>query len=140
MSYLIGTDPTYTWYSVRRLVDNTSQPYVAPIFGFHSSEWPSGPRFMKTTEGNGFIRGQYLVSGPELRLSIGIIPPPPDPPIPDRFSAQNFVEPYPEDLFDVLATTVTGNFNIDSDAFFASQAIGNNNLAITGVRGFENLS
>jgi hypothetical protein len=140
MSYLIGTDPTYTWYSVRRLVDNTSQPYVAPIFGFHSSEWPSGPRYMKTTEGNGFIRGQYFFSGPELRLSIGLIPPPPDQPIPDRFSATNFVEPYPEDLLDVPATTVTGTFDINSDAFLTSQAIGNLNAAITGVRGFANLS
>ena len=140
MSYLIGTDPTYTWYSVRRLVDNTTQPYVAPIFGFHSNEFPSGPRFMKTTEGNGFIRGQYFFSGPELRLSIGFVPPPPEQPIPDRFFATNFVEPYPEDLLDDTATTLSGTFEINEDAFLTSQAIGNLNVRITGVDGFENLS
>jgi hypothetical protein len=118
MGYVIGsgTFPS-TWLSMRTIVTGVGAPPPAPppalpIIADHNQEWPASPAYLKTIEGNGFIRiSTPGVSGPAFQASFQ------DPPLNDRFYAVNFADPYPEELVGRGVTTAGSAFIITVDAF-----------------------
>ena len=117
MGYIIGTGPfPSTWKSMRTIVLATIPrppfPDPSPVFGDHNQEWPASARYLKTIEGNGFIRiSTPAVSGPEFIFFAN------DAPFEDKFTAANFPEPYPEELVGRGVTTAGSAFTITAAAF-----------------------
>jgi hypothetical protein len=136
MGYIIGVDvETLTWVSTRRVVNNTNATPVTPIFGDNNQEYPAGAFFMKTIEGNGFIRGNVLSGGPEIYFSQNT------PPIEDYFLASGFVDPYPEDMVGLTVQTSSSAFTIIIDAFSLGQTAGTGGTSpVTDLEWFEDVS
>ena len=143
MGYIIGTDTfPSTWFAMRTIVAGVgapppAPPPPAPILGMHNLEWPASPAYLKTIEGNGFIRvSTPAVSGPAFQAAFR------DPPLNDSFYAVNFAEPYPEQLVGRGVTTAGSAFTITADAFDnpAGQDAGSGGEGPISVEWFEAIS
>ena len=136
MGYIIGVDSeTRTWVSTRRVVTNTDATPVTPVLGDNNTEYPAGAFFMKTIEGNGFIRGNVAQGGPEIDFSENTAP------IEDYFIADGFVDPYPEDMVGNTVQTSTSAFILIIDAFDTGQTAGLDGTSpVTDFEWFENIS
>ena len=136
MGYIIGVDSeTPTWVSTRRVVTNTDATPVTLVFGDNNLEYPAGAFFMKTIEGNGFIRGNVVQGGPEINFSESTAP------VEDYFIAGGFVDPYPEDMVGNTVQTSTSAFVLIIDAFDLGQTAGLGGTSpVTEMEWFENLS
>jgi hypothetical protein len=136
MGYVIGVDvETSTWVSVRRVVVNVDATPVTPVIADHNQEYPAGAYFMKTIEGNGFIRGNVGQGGPEINFSENTAP------IEDSFIADGFVDPYPADMVGNTVQTSTSSFTLIIDAFDLGQTAGLGGTSpVTDFQWFENIS
>ena len=136
MGYTIGVDSlTPTWVSTRRVVTNTDATPVTLVFGDNNLEYPSGAFFMKTIEGNGFIRGNVVQGGPEINFSESTAP------TEDYFIAGGFVDPYPEDMVGNTVQTSTSAFVLIIDAFDTGQTAGLGGTSpVTEMEWFENVT
>jgi hypothetical protein len=136
MGYIIGVDSeTPTWASTRRVVTNTDATPVTPVFADNNLEYPAGAFFMKTIEGNGFIRGNVVQGGPGIYFFENTAP------IEDYFLADGFVDPYPEDMVGNTVQTSTSAFILIIDAFDTGQAAGLDGTSpVTDFEWFENIS
>lgn len=136
MGYIIGVDSeTRTWVSTRRVVINVDATPVTPVIADYNQEYPAGAYFMKTIEGNGFIRGNVVQGGPEIDFSEQTAP------IEDRFLAGGFVDPYPADMVGNTVQTSTSSFTLIIDAFDTGQAAGLNGTSpVTDFEWFEDIS
>jgi hypothetical protein len=139
MGYVIGTGTfPSTWLAMRTLVTATVPPppfpNPFPVFGDHNQEWPVSAAWLKTIEGNGLIRiSTPAVSGPAFIFA----PSQTDPPGPDFFSANNFAEPYPEQLTGRGVTTAGSAFTILAEAFDGIQEAGSGGQPPISVEWFE---
>ena len=136
MGYVIGVDvETSTWVSVRRVVVNVDATPVTPVIADHNQEYPAGAYFMKTIEGNGFIRGNVVQSGPGIDFSEQTAP------IEDYFIAGGFVDPYPADMVGNTVQTSTSSFTLIIDAFDTGQTAGLGGTSpVTDFEWFEDIS
>jgi hypothetical protein len=136
MGYFIGVDSeTPTWASTRRVVNNTDATPVTPIIDDYNREYPAGAYYIKTIEGNGFIRGNVLSGGPEINFSENTAP------TEDYFIADGFVDPYPEDMVGNTVQTSTSAFILIIDAFDTGQTAGLDGTSpVTDFEWFENIS
>lgn len=136
MGYVIGVDvETSTWCSVRRVVNNFDAPPLPVVFGDHNQEYPAGTKYLKTIEGNGFIRGNVVQGAPEIYFNENTAP------IEDYFLAAGFVEPYPEDMVGNTVQTSTSSFVLIIDAFDTGQTAGLGGTSpVTDFQWFENLT
>ena len=136
MGYVIGVDvETSTWVSVRRVVVNVDATPVTPVIADHNQEYPAGAYFIKTIEGNGFIRGNVGQGGPEINFSVNTAP------IEDSFIADGFVDPYPADMVGNTVQTSTSSFTLIIDAFDLGQTAGLGGTSpVTDFQWFENIS
>lgn len=136
MGYVIGVDvETSTWVSVRRVVVNVDATPVTPVIADHNQEYPAGAYFIKTIEGNGFIRGNVGQGGPEINFSENTAP------IEDSFIADGFVDPYPADMVGNTVQTSTSSFTLIIDAFDLGQTAGLGGTSpVTDFQWFENIS
>jgi hypothetical protein len=140
MGYVIGTGPfPSTWRSMRTIVVATIPPppfpNPSPVFGDHNEEYPASAGYLKTVEGNGLMRiGTPAASIPAFIFT------PNDPPLNDFFSADAFVEPYPEQLVGRGVTTAGSAFTITADAFTGAQDAGPGGEPPISVEWFEAIS
>lgn len=136
MGYVIGdASLTSTWCSVRSIVNNFDAPPLTPTLGDHNQEWPAGTKFMRTVEGNGLIRANVMMSGPQIQFIQQT------PPLNDFFIADNFADPYPEDLLGRTVTTSSSSFTIVAAAFTGGQPAGTGGTSpVTSVDWFQDIS
>jgi hypothetical protein len=139
MGYIIGVDSeTPTWRSNRQVVSNfdvPDDPANPTVIADHNQEYPAGPKYLKTIEGNGFIRANVLQGGAGIYFFENTAP------IEDRFLADGFVDPYPEDMVGRTVDTSTSSFILIIDAFDLGQPAGlGGTKPVTEIEWFENLS
>jgi hypothetical protein len=141
MGFIIGTDTfPSTWFSMRTIVTGVVEvPPLPPepVIGDHNKEYPVSLYYLKTIEGNGFVRvSTPAVSGPAFQAAFR------DPPLNDAFFAVNFAEPYPEQLVGRNVTTAGSAFTITADAFEnpAGQDAGSGGEPPISVEWFEALT
>ena len=112
-------------------------PDPSPVFGDHNQEWPASAAWLKTIEGNGLMRvSTPAVTGPGFIFTPSFS----DPPGPDFFSANNFPEPYPEQLTGRGVTTAGSAFTILAEAFDGFQEAGSGGDPPISVEWFEAIS
>ena len=139
MGYFIGVDvETPTWRSNRQVVGNFDvppDPANPTVIADHNTEYPAGPEYLKTIEGNGLIRANVIQGGAEINFSENTAP------IEDYFIADGFVDPYPEDMVGNTVQTSTSAFVLIIDAFDTGQAAGLDGTSpVTDFEWFENIS
>lgn len=115
--YIGGSSLYGTWGSLRVPVLTNNEGTPALVFGDHNLEYPAGNYYMKTSEGNGFIRIRSRPFGSPSFSFTEVTPPPPNPDEPDIFQAPGFVEPYTENLVGRAVNTSSSAFNITAQAF-----------------------
>jgi len=139
MGYIIGIESTTpTWGNLREVVlnfDVPPDPANPTVFGDYNREYPAGANYLKTIEGNGFIRVRTEAGGPYIDFSEQTAP------IEDYFIAGGFVEPYPEDMVGRTVETSTSSFTLIIDAFDIGQTAGLGGTSpVTEMEWFENLT
>jgi hypothetical protein len=143
MFFVIGVSPeTSTWLSVRTLLTNIDAPFQPVVIGFHSQEWPAGPKFLRTKGGTGLLRVNVVTSTPDFRVIQNDVKPPPG--ISSIFRLNNLVDPYPEDLEGrtVKLNSNSGplSFELEADAFADGQQFGvGEGFQVVEIDGFENM-
>lgn len=110
-------------------------PPPNPFVGNHNQEWAAYPGYLKTIEGNGFLRIATPVTGTAFFAFI-----PNDPPFDDFFYADSFPEPYPEQLVGRTVTTTGSSFSITAAAFIGGQPAGINGDNPISVEWFQALT
>jgi hypothetical protein len=142
MGYVIGTGTfPSTWCSMRAIAGASTPPPPFPnpsvVIGDHNEEYPASAGYLKTIEGNGLMRiATPFVSG----MMFTFIPTESDPPGPDFFSANNFAEPYPEQLTGRGVTTAGSAFTILPEAFDGFQEASSGGEPPISVEWFEALT
>ena len=114
MGEIIGGETGYsTWGKLRQLTGTTNPgtPFVASTL--HNTEYAAGNVWLKTIEGNGFVRlSRFASPGASLNFYGSD-----DPEIQDFFNSFGFVEPHEDTLLGKTVTTAGGAFTIGADAF-----------------------
>lgn len=141
MGYIVGTGgfPS-TWLSMRSIATASVPPLPYPqppnpSVGSHNLEWAAYPGYLKTIEGNGFLR----IATPATSTAIFDFYPN-DPPADDFFLAYPFPDPYPELLVGRTVTTTGSSFSITADAFTSAQNAGTGGENPISVEWFEALT
>ena len=112
MGFIIG-ETTYpaTWRAVRAIVTNINATGGTATFGNHNATFTAGPKWMKTTAGNGLLKNVHTIGGPAVQFTVGSYPPD------DFFWMSDFSDPYPVDLLGRTVTTSSNSFAIIAGHF-----------------------
>lgn len=118
MGEFIADSSLYSsWGKLRVAVATNNEDAPPLVLADFNTEYPAGNYWMRTIEGNGFIRIRSLPLAFPAFSFTEVTPPPPLPDSPDFFSATGFVEPYPSILLGKAVNTASSAFNITDLAF-----------------------
>lgn len=141
MGYIVGTGAfPSTWLNMRSIATASVPPAPFPpppnaFVGNHNQEWAAYPGYLRTIEGNGFLR---LATPATSSAFFAFIPN--DPPFDDFFYASSFPDPYPELLVGRTVTTTGSSFSIIADAFTSVQNAGTGGENPISVEWFQALT
>lgn len=135
MGYVIGETASYaTWAKLRQVAvtNNTGNPGITG--SAFNVQYPAGNYFLKTEEGNGFLR-VYGFTAASFTLDKA------NPGDPAFFSLYGFVEPDNETLVGKLVSATGGTFTIEATDFTTPRNVGTAvDRPFTGVEMFEFLT
>lgn len=136
MGYIIGESAFPTWSRLRIAppTNNAGNPGYGG--GQYNLEYPAGNYFMRTIEGNGFVRILGSAAAiPQFELTKA------NPTDPGFFYCYGFVEPDNDTILGKTVTMTGGSFAITADAFTTGQNVGTApDLPFTAVELFEFLT
>jgi hypothetical protein len=112
MGNFIGDEEYPTWLRLRRLTSTNNSGSPGITGGDSNTVYPEGNYYLKTEEGNGFIRGLgNATPSPGFALNRS------NPENPGFFYCDGFVEPNNETILEKTVTMTDGTFNIEEAAF-----------------------
>jgi hypothetical protein len=136
MGDIIGESAYPTWARLRIAPSTNNSGNPGYGGGQYNLEYPAGNYFLRTIEGNGFVRPLgNATTGPGFQLLKS------NPEDPGFFYSTGFVEPNNDTLLGKLVSMTDGSFEIEPEAFTDGQNVGTEpKLPFTGVELFDFLT
>jgi hypothetical protein len=132
------SEAIYTWAQFRDVIQNAGVTPIPTDQGANNRVYGAGTKYLKTIEGNGFLRRRPFGGAFECRFFENTNLPPT---LPDTFIAGVFVDPYPVQMLGYTVTTSSSSFTIIADAFTVGQDAGTGGTEpFTSISNFQDVS